>query len=212
MKIAVLVNKENDDPLWPVWIEYYSKHVDAIETIRLRENNPTYAPGAFAREASIKQAQLLKAFDVVVYADIDEFLIPDPKIYAGLRDYIEKNWDKLPVATGYQLVQNIAAEAEIRLDYPIIRVQRHFWAREEIYDKRLITHAPVTWSPGFHYLQGQISPDPDPELILLHVLYCDSQLALKRLRVTYPQRSMTQVLEKINSYELSVIPERFKIL
>ena len=211
MKIAVLVNKENDDPLWPIWFDYYSVHVDAIETIRLRENNPTYIPGAFAREVSTRQTQLLKAFDVVVYSDIDEFLIPDPKIYNGLRDYIEQHWDKLPGATGHQLIHNHDTDAPIMLDYPLM-YQRPFWAREEIYDKRLITHAPVTWSPGFHYLQGQISPDPDPELILLHVLYCDSQLALKRLRVTYPQRSMTQVLEKINSYELSVIPKRFKIL
>ena len=29
-KIIILTNKENDDPLWPIWNNYYTKHVDAV--------------------------------------------------------------------------------------------------------------------------------------------------------------------------------------
>ncbi len=209
MKIIILVNKENDDPLWPIFQAYYSKHVDEIETIKLRENNPKYAPGAFAREVSIRQAELLETFDAVVYADIDEFIMPDPNKYKGLRDYIEKNAGALPRTNGFHIVHN--GEDEIDLSKPLLQ-QRKQWSFDKLYCKRLITYAPVSWAPGFHHLNGKSNPEPDRDLILAHVLYIDDKLALERLKVTYPHRSITQVRERIEAFELSVIPERYKIV
>lgn len=209
MKIALFTNKENEDPLWPVWWKYYSDHVDHIETINLRAINPTYPPGTFAKEAALRQRKLLESFDVVLYTDIDEFLIPDPHTYKGLRDYIEQHWNELPKARGYHLVHN--GEPEINLVKPLL-FQRSWWARDKLYSKRLITHAPVTWAPGFHITNGLTAPEDGDNLILLHILYMDDKLAHERLKASYPNRSITQVREKIESFELSEIPERFRVV
>ena len=71
-------------------------------------------------------ARLLTEYDVVIYTDVDEFLVPDPAEHSGLRDYLATRADRPVLApVGLNVIQHAAVESDLRPDLPITE-QRAF--------------------------------------------------------------------------------------
>ena len=70
---------------------------------------------------------LLQLYDVVLFCDTDEFIVPDPDQYAGLREYVEaRSGDGLNAvgSLGFNVVHDVGSEPPLDLDKPLLGQRR----------------------------------------------------------------------------------------
>ena len=127
------------------------------------------------------QAALLAYYDVVVFADADEFLVPDPARFHGLADFIERRCVRLVNPIGLDLYHVPDLEPEIDLARPIL-AQRSYVRFAFPYCKPAISRIPLRWDPGAHTCDHP--PSIDRDLFLFHLKRMDLALALRRLRTS----------------------------
>jgi hypothetical protein len=148
------------------------------------------------------QRELLERYEVVVFTEADEFLIPSAT-WGGLRKYLESfaaSPKQYVRATAWSVVHQIDTEPALRLhDGCDVLADRNAMWRMPFYDKTLITKVPLTYGRGFHriYLDGAPQddrPEREPDLDMLHAWQVDM--------MTYHQRVVdrlaAQPAEKIH--------------
>jgi hypothetical protein len=140
----------------------------------LDENTRASAVNAFA-------ATLRPYYDVVIYTDCDEIIVPDPDRYpGGLSEYCER-CPALVAPIGLDVIHAFDREEPLDLHRPILR-QRRFCRFESMECKPLITKRPVSWSPGFHFADQPWHVAHDA--YLFHLKVADRDIALRRLELT----------------------------
>ena len=115
---------------------------------------------------------LLACFDVVIFTDVDEFLVPDPLRYTDLSGYVNARADQdvlAPVAVN--LLHHAGLEAAFDAERPVL-AQRRFVKFVPGMCKPLITRVPAPWMMGFHGIRSPFIIDPD--LLLIHLKYYDN--------------------------------------
>jgi hypothetical protein len=131
------------------------------------------------RTVEAKVRELLMSYDVVIFAEGDEFLIPD-KI--GLNEYCERfhQSNKLFLrARGYYVVHQIDSEPHLMLnDGDDILEHRSTMFASPRYNKTLITKVPLSWGRGFHYIYDNgvkimHNEGIEPDLSMLHAQRID---------------------------------------
>jgi len=205
MKSAVFTVVKNEGFFLPIWLNYYSKHFqhedmyvldhqsDDGTTEELPCNkevikNEWYDDVAWlVSQVEKKQRELLQRYDVVLFTEADEIIIPDPRKYDGLKDYIDK-FDKNTVKCyGWEVVQFLIGdnsiypvEEKIKFDRPLLR-QRKWWYRRgsHNFDKPLLSKVPLSWIYGFHTLKKGNAP-LDENLYLVHLHKVDFEECVKR--------------------------------
>lgn len=129
---------------------------------------------------------LLAVYDAVVFTDVDEFLVPDPARYDGLRDYLGRSPHRDVVAPLAVNVLNAAGVEEPLDPHRPVLEQRRFVKVAPGMCKPLIKRVPVAWLEGFHGVTGDRF-DIDPDLLMVHLKYYDEavlrDVAEKRRRV-----------------------------
>lgn len=224
MRIAALTSFVDDDVFIPIWERYYAPLFDYTEKIQLHDFG-TQNNNSIVRQ---RISEVIRDYDVLMYCDLDELIIPDPLKYANLREYIERRFaDKeLPnvVTSGHDVIHTKGLPP---LDFskPILP-QRERMRKNDFYTKPLITRIMLKWCDGFHVCNTRIPPDP--ELVLFHLQLADRQTAATRLRKrrTLTEEQLDMKLyrefelygEAVPVHERSKIadgtipiPERFKI-
>ena len=66
---------------------------------------------------------LLQLYDVVLFCDTDEFIVPDPDRHAGLKEYVEtRSGDGLNAvgSLGFNVVHDVGSEPPLDLDKPLL--------------------------------------------------------------------------------------------
>jgi hypothetical protein len=114
---------------------------------------------------------LLSCYDVAIFSDVDEFLVPDPAKYGGLLDYLRARQDRpvlAPVAVN--VLHNPAVEPELDPTAPVLS-QRRFVKFAPGMCKPLIKRTPAAWSAGFHGIRHPFQIDS--ELLMLHLKFFD---------------------------------------
>lgn len=125
------------------------------------------------------QARLFGVYDRVVFAEVDEFLIPDPARYDTLANYLAWNTSDQITATGYDVVMR-AGDPALNLSEPIL--SQRGWKRNDRWDKTLVASGPMKWEVGFHRpVEGTPRPEPTPDLLLVHFHYADLETQWARL-------------------------------
>ncbi len=125
-----------------------------------------------------QQRELLEVYERVVFAEVDEFLIPDPDKYTDLGEYLARVGGDSITATAYDVCESVGQDP---VGVPPILAQRS-WKRNDQYDKTLISSHPICWQVGFHRpFAGFPRPEPDPTLLLVHLHYADREIAWERL-------------------------------
>lgn len=219
MKIAAVVVVHNEDVLLERWLRYYSKVADtmhvgdndttdgSIDRARKKFNFSLSSVVAAHYDVSTGQSttnadkiatrNLLKTHDCVIVPDVDEFILPDPKKYKDLRDFIKKMKTDFATCNGFGVVQ---AERELPIDWdkPLLG-QRTYWGWEKPLCKPIVTKIWLDWTAGKHFVCSMVAEKPNKDLILAHIREIDESL----VRGHAPKKRLTlDGLEKI--------PERFR--
>lgn len=194
LRIGAITYCRNEKNFLPLWIKYYGEQfgldnlyviddnsddgstndlpVDVIRVPEIRDGefNVTRMTfvGNFARA-------LFELYDVLLFCDTDEFVIPDPEKYDGLRDYIEKQPDNVLAvgAMGLNMVHATKAEAPIDLSKPLLG-QRQLAKFLPLMCKPSIKWVLGHWSAATHGVNAPYEVDPD--LWMFHFKYGDEGL------------------------------------
>ena len=114
------------------------------------------------------QKQLLGNYDVVIFAEADEFFVPNLNKYTDLKDFLIRNPDDYFTAQGYNVISDIDREPPINPTKSLLS-QRRWWYKNAGESKTLIVRKPVTsYSGGFHICYPSIPEHPELFNIHLH--------------------------------------------
>ena len=130
---------------------------------------------------SEKAAELFaKGYDLVIGVDADEYIVVDPRLGIGLREFLsKKDIDVCLSPLGLDFGQKIDEEGDLSFEETFLS-QRHYAQIGTRYTKPSIIAKPCRWGSGFHRVKGHnfhIAPD----LYLLHFGYADSKILEERL-------------------------------
>ena len=197
---AVFTIVQNEGIFLPLWLAYYERYFNRQDIYVLDHNSDdgsTVNVGGRCRLISVHRAEsfdhfwlkttverfqafLLQSHQMVLFTEVDEFVIPDPAQYSDLAAYVIARDGAVVRCSGYNIVHQ-PDELPLRFEMPILK-QRRFWQRDHCYDKRLLSNVPLTWTVGFH---GELSfgdAPPDAELFLVHLHRVDYATCLARHR------------------------------
>lgn len=114
------------------------------------------------------QKQLLETYDVVIFAEADEFFVPDLTKYKDLNHFLVNNQDDYFTAQGYNVISDIDNEPILDPTKSLLS-QRKWWFKNTGESKTLIVRKPViSYSGGFHICYPSIPEHPDLYNIHLH--------------------------------------------
>jgi hypothetical protein len=187
-RVAVISDTISTDKLFWVWYNYYSMlfgannlylvtyrglshHFANIELGGLWEVPENYNDPVRTRVITSLIGALLRSYDCVVRADIDEMLVPDPRRSADLGAYIESLDRPYMTARGLEVMEGYD-EPALNVATPILVQQRKFSFRSSSLNKTCITSIPLDWGSGFHGCS--VYPVLD-DLYLFHIKYTDVQ-------------------------------------
>jgi hypothetical protein len=196
---AAFTIAQNEPVFLPLWLSYYGRYFAKSNLYVLDHDSSdgsTEKAGACCqllrvhREKSFDhqwlrdtvtcfQAFLLQSYESVLFAEVDEFVIADPRHYSGLDDYIAQSHAPVSRCTGFHVVHYPSEEPPLRFQMPIL-AQRKYWHRSRRYCKPLISAVPLSWVVGFHDAPSLEELPPDPYLLLVHLHRVDYDSCLSR--------------------------------
>jgi hypothetical protein len=114
---------------------------------------------------------LLACYDFVVFTDVDEFLVPDPDRFDGLREYLAVKRDREVIAPlALNVLHKPKVEPALDPDLPLL-AQRRFVKFAPGMCKPLLKQVGADWVGAFHGIKRRFEVDRD--LLMLHLKYCD---------------------------------------
>jgi Glycosyl transferase family 2 len=207
---------QNEAFFLPLWLGYYGRYFDAEDLYVLDHDStdgstsalggrcsvvPVHRDHSFDHEwlrATVEtfQAFLLTAYEVVLFAEADEFLVADPARHGGLGAYLDALEGPAARATGFNVVHHPReGEPPLATGEPLL-AHRGYWHPAPLYSKTLIGRIPLHWSVGFHVESSAAQPDPDPELWLVHLHRGDYDRCLARHRSAVAREWSPEDLER----------------
>lgn len=116
-------------------------------------------------------AGLLESYDVVVFTDTDEFLVPDPAIHPDLRSYVRAR-KGVPVMAPIALnvVHHVGSEAPLSDDRPVL-AQRALCQLAPNMCKPSVKRRRAAWAAASHGIRTSYAVDP--ELFMVHLKFSD---------------------------------------
>lgn len=123
-------------------------------------------------------AGLLFAYDAVLFADADEFVVAEPERYPGLRELVAARPDRAALGVmGYNVVQDLATEKPLSFDRPLLEQRQ--WAKfVPLMCKPSLKWDPVPWARASHGIKVRYEIDPD--LFMFHFKFADRDQLLER--------------------------------
>lgn len=165
VKIFTYLDRQTS-PFLHLWIDYYTKNIEAdlcilrrnahlgnleinnnIEMIDIDHlldpslNNEWILPATIF---DIYQKQFLQTHDVVIYCDVDEFIVHD-----DLDNLIRSNYSPCLVTTGIEIVEKYPIDSKFNFTQNI-NTQRNYMVKSSWYNKPIIVNSPINWLPGKH--------------------------------------------------------------
>lgn len=201
---AVFTIVQNEPVFLNPWLAYYSRHFEPSDIYVLDHDSTDGSVRPARDEHGVNVVQvhrdesfnhlwlcsvvrmfqrfLLYSYRSVLFAEVDEFVLPRPSRYRGLADYIEQNPEPISRCTGFNVVHRPEFEPALDFDRPLL-AQRSTMYRSRMYSKCLLSRVPLEWGVGFHRLlegQPEAQPEPDPDLLLVHIHRIDYDYCLRR--------------------------------
>ena len=193
----------NDDFFLRKWVDYYGKELGR-ENLFIFYDGEDQQVADFCSGANVcvhpklgmqvvraekerlaflsRQAEALfaKGYDLVIGTDADEYIVVDPKLGVGLRQYLsEQKIDVSLSPLGLDVGQKLGEEGDLGHE-ELFLCQRHFAQIGTRYTKPSVISQPCRWGSGFHRVKGHnfhIAKD----LYLLHFGYADTRILESRL-------------------------------
>lgn len=181
----------------PRWIDYYGRQLGLQSLIVLDDNSVDGStdnlpctlyrlpPEPWKRRWAKTRARLVNGMangllacnDVVIFTDVDEFLVADPAKHDGLLDYLAARADRPVIApVALELMHNTSEEPPLDAGRPVLE-QRRFVKFSPAMCKPLVKRVPDLWQPAFHAIHARFEVDRD--LWMLHLKYSDEAVLEK---------------------------------
>jgi glycosyl transferase family 2 len=196
--IAIMTMVYNESTNLPIWMRHYRRiapnanlfvidHasddgstalLSGVNKIPLPRNELDERDRTFLIN-SLQQG-FLRYYDIVIYTDCDELLVPDPAKSAKLDTYL---WDQ-PYSYASPVGINVLHIADIEPPIDVTRpllLQRRYGQFRSTLCKPVITRIALTWEPGFH--NSNRRPNIDKNLYLFHIKQIDKDEALRRQHI-----------------------------
>ena len=167
MKVAVVTDVVDDKFYFPTWHDYYQRNFGAANIFVCTYTNSTFdrtkfglagvieIPSAYNEQIRAKFisefcSALLQCYDYIIRVDIDEFLIPDPRIFRSLSEYFDTLKSPYVTAVGLDIIQ-AESEPTIDMSKSLLLKQRRFAYPNSSLNKTCITSVVTLWTEGFHF-------------------------------------------------------------
>lgn len=188
-RIAVLTITRDEGEMLARWVDHYGQQVGRENLIVFDDGStdgstddlpctvqrlPGFRKGNFEAGrmslASGVARGLLGVYDWVVFTDVDEFLIPDPAIYADLPDYLARRREDVLAPYALNVVHHTAVEGPLISGKPILG-QRAYAKFAPLMCKPSIKRVSASWTCASHGIRAPYQPDPG--LFMLHMKFAD---------------------------------------
>jgi hypothetical protein len=188
--VAVLTMTRDEGQMLTRFVNHYAREVGAEHVIVVDDNStdgstddlagpvlriPPLRKRGFegARMALLGgvSAGLLEAYDAVLFADVDEFVVADPRVHESLRHFVAARPGRDAIAAmGLNVVHDVQTEGALRADEPILG-QRRLAKFLPLMSKPSIKWVPANWVLASHGIQCPF--EVDPELFMFHMKFAD---------------------------------------
>jgi len=197
-KIAIMTMVYNESTNLPIWLRHYRRiapgatlfvidHAsdDGSTALLYGAHNiplPRHELDERDRTFFINSLQqgFLRYYDIVIYTDCDELLVPDPAKSAKLDSYLSDQAYSYASPVGINVLHIADMEPPIDFARPLL-MQRRYGQFRSTLCKPVITRIGLTWEPGFHNCDRP--PNIDRNLYLFHIKQIDKDEALRRQHV-----------------------------
>ena len=190
--VAAITMVRDEQAMLPRWIAHYAAQCGGPQHLLVIDDNSTdgstddlacpvirippltknhFEPSRLSLLSKFA-AGLLEAYDAVLFADADEFLVADPAKYASLVDLVADRPD-VPVlgAMGMNLVHHLGNEDALDPARPLL-AQRRLAKFIPLMCKPAIKRVPAAWTAASHGVKG--TPYRiDPDLYMFHAKFSD---------------------------------------
>lgn len=198
-RAAVFTIVKNEAARLPAWLNYYGKHFAASDIYVLdnaSDDGSTLGLPVHVVERSSDsyfdhqwlvnaiqnfQKHLLeeKGYKLVLFAEVDELVVPDPHVFpGGLAQYLNEFGGKGARVTAFEVLHDYENEPAIDDDMPVLLQRRHF-PRNRLYDKPLLTRVPINYTFGFHNCADACDAPRDASLFLFHLHHVDFERCVR---------------------------------
>jgi len=202
-KGCVLTIVREEHIFLPIWLRYYAAHFPPEDIHVLHHvcpgtedrccdvahvhganvipvSNAIFDPVWLRDIVAEHQSRLLESYAAVLFAEVDEIVLPDLRVHAGLREYVTAflaGSREAVRCVGWEMHHDFPAEPPADLLRPLLS-QRRFGHRNELYSKALLTRRALRYALGFHTVEEDV--EQDDALLLLHLHKYDFQAYLQR--------------------------------
>lgn len=188
-KVAAITVARDEGEMLARWVGYYGAQVGVQNLIVFDDGStdgstdalpctvqhlPGFRKGCFESGrvglASGVARGLLEMYDAVLFTDVDEFIVPDPARYAGLREYIATHPDPVLAPYALNVVHHTGVEGPLDPAAPVIG-QRRYAKMAPVMCKPAIKRVDAAWAAASHGIRAAYLPDAD--LLMLHLKFAD---------------------------------------
>ncbi|WP_143055204.1 glycosyltransferase family 2 protein [Nocardioides luteus] len=191
-RIAVLTIARDEGEMLTRWVDHYGRQAGHENLIVFDDGStdgstddlactvqhlPGFRKGNFEAGrmglASGVAQGLLGVYDVVIFTDVDEFLVPDPARYADLSDYLARRPERVIAPFALNVVHHTAVEGPLISGKPILG-QRAYAQFAPLMCKPSVKRVPAAWTSASHGIRAPYMPDPG--LFMVHMKFADVDL------------------------------------
>lgn len=192
-RVAAITMVRDEGPMLRKWIDHYGTQVGLDNLLVIDDNSVDGSTddlpcrvvrippitGHFERErmrlVSEAARKLLRLRTAVVFADADEFIVPDPARFDGLRDFVAARKGRSAAGVmALNVVHDLAHEAPLDLSRPALG-QRSRAVFVPLMCKPAVKLVRAPWAASSHGLAGATF-EVDPELYMFHLKFADRDL------------------------------------
>jgi len=197
--IAIITMVYNESANLPIWLSHYRRMAPSANLFVIDhssdDGSTEHLPGVNKiplprdelderdRVSLVNSLQqgFLRYYDVVIYTDCDELIVPDPAKAATIEEHLLHRRYSYASPIGINIVHIVDAEPPIDFTRPLL-AQRRYGQFDAQMCKPIITRIPLRWQPGFHSCNWPINVDDD--LYLFHTKQIDKDHALRRQQLS----------------------------
>ncbi|GGR68564.1 hypothetical protein J2S40_002990 [Nocardioides luteus] len=191
-RVAVLTIARDEGEMLTRWVDHYGRQAGYENLIVFDDGStdgstddlactvqhiPGFRKGNFENGrmslASGVAQGLLGIYDVVIFTDVDEFIVPDPARYADLTDYLSNRPERVIAPLALNVVHHTAVEEPLISGKPIVG-QRAYAQFAPLMCKPSVKRVPAAWKCASHGIKASYLPDPG--LFMLHMKFADLDL------------------------------------